>query len=342
MYKVNNPTSKNHLVRLNVNQTIRLRLDDVYFGNNHKVYFDNDNFLIQDVESHSSYKVYYITQAFHVEKWAKYTNAHLGNIFIDGDKNSSDLSVFVNTTNKSKKDFFTVVNPINLEIRLSPGDLLEVVLYDELFFDASIWSWDYEPALKSNLELVQSSQLNLSPESEDYPDDHFARCLRVTEANKPYYQSHFWFRFDKQILGLIDSENGCMKIGQLKLYGYFHKNSGITNCHNLDLYVEFDSQLKVQNKEKAFRSLLVPSTDCQLKHPNDKPLKNVHFPALNWLKPKRKLMHVEAFLLSPNSIEDGCVTKNALSHDENLCQNQNYYGSDRFEHHENFEIWPPR
>jgi hypothetical protein len=330
-FNVSNPTSNQHLVRLCTEQSIRLRLDDSFFRD-HRLQFSTQNLFIENVEEHPQYVIYEIAQSPQVKKWADYSNIFLGDIWIDCSKHSSKMNVLLDTNNKSKLGFVTTINPDCTEIRIVPGDILEFILFDESFGIDASWSWQYQPELKSGVELLGSQTLSVNPLTEDHPDLPYARCLRLESFKKSFWQQHFWFRFDKSLLHLIGKETESKKIGTLSFFGYPEKKWNFTAEYHVAIHVKFDLEKSAKYKMRAFNSLLLPKIDS-------KPISEGFILPPNFYRTpvyfnsKHKVMEVQATLLSTKSLEEGCNTESAITDESLDAENhnascQNY----RFEH----------
>jgi hypothetical protein len=166
-------------------------------------------------------------------RWAQYSNCYIGDIVIESDVMSARLIVLVETSEEQKRQFTTVVNPDDSEIKLIAGEILEVVVYQEGFSGTDHWSfkWDavdiFQPL---NLEFLghDTCPLNIwrqirAEGTDDRAELPYSRLPRITKdqpALKQSRQHHFWFRFDNNINDMIEIKQGKFYVGRLTMSGW--------------------------------------------------------------------------------------------------------------------------
>lgn len=328
-FKVANPISTQHVVRVCPNQIIQLRLDDLYFED-HVISFSNVNLFIDKTEHGPSYCVYHIAHSKEVCKWADYSNVALGDICIDSAKNHSKISVILDTSHKSKMGFMTCVNPDSCDIRILPGDILEVILFDDTYGKNAEWFWEYSSELDAWVDLIGSSRLfltdwkkDLKTSLEDYPESPYARYPRTEPtANKDFFQQHFWFRYCKSLLKLIEVEDGIKKIGSFVFYGYpddsRSKNHVSPELH-LSVHMRFEPTQKKEQKMKAFNSLLLPTLESKSLPKGFILPPSFSQPSLN-TRFKKTICDVRCELIETKSLEEGCFTESVYSAPQKINQ----------------------
>lgn len=350
-FKVVNPVSSQHVVRVCPSQIIQLRLDDLYFED-HTIKFSNSNFFIDKTEQGPSHCVYHIAHAEEVHKWADYSNVALGDICIDSAKANSKISVILDTIHKSKVGFMTCVNPDSCDVRILPGDILEVILYDETYGKNAEWFWEYHSELNAWVDLIGSSRLSLNDwkkdlkiSLEDYPESPYARYPRGESiANKDCFQQHFWFRYCKSLLKLIEAEEGVKKIGSFVFYGYpddSRSRNQVSPEFNLSIYMRFEPAQKKQQKMKAFNSLLLPTLESKSLPKGFILPASFSQPKLN-TRSKKPILDVECQLIETKSLEEGCFTESVYSSSKKINQDgQLFFMKDKTSNHR-YEDYRPQ
>lgn len=142
----------------------------------------------------------------------------LGEIEIEGRK----LIVYLESDIASKVDFVTVLNPFAETIRIKPHQILEVVLCVE---PSNAWDWAWIPDTTNekvhktvSLEEIGYrfvSTTNMKWNQMEPSDPYYVFDRRPTNQIT-YVQQHWWFRFDKSLLGLLEADS----VGRNSKVGY--------------------------------------------------------------------------------------------------------------------------
>lgn len=332
--QVRNPTSDYHVVKILPGQKIVLTLDaDVY--DNPKIESKNKYLFLSPVtktEKSYSCNIYHATS---VHNWSEYSRTQLGEIVICSDANIAKLQIILDTTNDFKQKNITVVNPVSADLRLKPHDIVEVALYDYSFLSGSdSWDWHWLPNFGS-LEIEELGRKEISHYvwnncygciDEDDPDYQYSSCLRTEspENNASFRQHHFWFRFSREVLGLLNK--GTSLAGSLYFTGVpckWTKNvSTYVVRKSVSLHVDFDYK---------YRNDILETLSIERKSNCAPPSKNLRLSKKTFPKCQRRYKpscksrrQIELFkkdvtitALQVNSLADGCnVLPSFMSREE--------------------------
>ena len=259
--KVKNPTSMQHIVRIKSGQYVQLHLDENIFPNHEIRISPSDNIFIGEQERSENYSTYLIFLNDNIKKWADYSSVYLGEIWIDSKKESSRLLILMESSNDLKSNFITTINPDYLDIRINPGDIIEVILFNVNSERSYNWDWSFNPKTECNVEFLGTSDLDLqicllNNHLIDCPELLYASFPRIDiKKNTNLKQKHFWFRFDKKMLLMINEMNGINHLGDFVFTGYFDKNFSVNDVQRtLSVHVNLDNKYKM----RMFNSLLLP------------------------------------------------------------------------------------
>ena len=134
--KIKNPTSMQHLVRIRQGQSIHLQLDESLFPNHKIRIFPSsntslfDNLIVSEQEQVLDCFTYLISLNENIDTWAQYSSVYLGEIWIDSQKEAARLLVVMESSSEFKSNFITTINPDYADIRITPGDIMEVILFN--------------------------------------------------------------------------------------------------------------------------------------------------------------------------------------------------------------------
>lgn len=314
-YYVTNPKSNQHLVRLHQSQFINLKLDKSSYPNA-KIHFSNSN-LILESEYHSFESITYkIKPNSKYQDWSSFSNFFLGEIFVNSDLTFAKIAVVLKTQNVDKENFLTLVRPQNSEVKIKPGDILEVVLFENNFDEDSVWTWRFFPEFDCIPDILGQSSLKFkefysdaTKKSENQANQLFVKIPRIIDSeNFISQQEHFWFRFDKNLIKLLESNLGLQKLGEIFFYGSKKSvKNDYTLCSdatfNFSIYMDLNSQFKM----RAFNSLLIPKIDQAQK------TTNFSFSYMNLYanKTKKNVREIQVDLIETKCLEFGCKTQPA-------------------------------
>lgn len=307
---VHNPVSFQHLVEINSGQSIFLRLDESLFPNPN-LEFSTSNLVIDAEEQGHDHKTFLINHRHDLDDWANYSSAFLGDIWIGSQNRSARLIVTLNSDNPQKYNFVTVVNPEMCDLRLKPGDIIEVVLFHDQFDENCEWSWQYDSEINCEIEFLGSSNLklqekgnNLSVSIDENSNLPYARCIRFDPSwQHPSQQTHMWFRLNKEILSELKIHSGIKRVGEFRFFGHADKN----NLYEYDVdfsmvvFVNFDLKYRM----RAFNSLLLPKLDDQSELSSYVLPSNIRSPQTT-TKIYRMVKDVDVNLMDSKSLDFGC------------------------------------
>lgn len=258
--RIIDPTSSKHMVRLNQDQCICLWLNkDLY--ESPSVIFSNDNLYVHKQESAENFTKFYIKKSTFVDEWANYSSNYLGEIWVESKSKSCRLIVILDSSNESKYNFITVFDPESIDLRIFPGNILEVILIND-FYETSesdwIWKWD-DFGNDVGIELLGRSVLHESSISDANTNYPYAKLYRnninsiVKNFQSPnHIQNHFWFRFDKSILSFSKRNQKISNLGCLT-FECLDKMHHVLKFGNLNL----DVDCRKNQDSKILNSLLL-------------------------------------------------------------------------------------
>jgi hypothetical protein len=258
---------------------------------------------------------YLISLNENIDTWAQYSSVYLGEIWIDSQKEAARLLVVMESSSEFKSNFITTINPDYADIRITPGDIMEVILFNIDFGDNYIWEWQFNQETDCDVELLGTSDLNLqicqkNKATIDCPELPYARFPRVETTKDPScYQKHFWFRFDKKMISLVDEMTGISYLGDFKFLGSLGPNSDGTEVvqRAFSVHAILDKKYKMRmfhslllpklNEKNASSSFVIPTS---VRNPNTHKKKEIYI-----------VRDVEVKPISFGFIDQGCYTKSA-------------------------------
>lgn len=322
--KVRNPVSLQHLVIIHPNQEIELRLDKQIFSEEVTVQISSEYLNLKKVIKDSDTDVYQIKANSKVDRWDKYSQSMLGEIWIDSVGFLSKVLVVMESTgSEEKKRNLTIVNPDYHDIKVKPYTTIEVVVYDKTFGFNDEWVWEWMPneieSMEVEIKEVNYCNLNLYswhhfPEHyRDDTDDEFSRCPRLLlkDIGPNTQQHHFWFRFDKSIVELFKKTNGVQQVGNFIFRGYadrYHKKECKSVDYGFTLFADLRSKYHKESefvldspiligKKKKQNKIIIPEPKSGYKYKHRyKPQKP--------LLPEKKKVVIKKIPFAP--LEEGC------------------------------------
>jgi hypothetical protein len=290
--KFKNPTSNQHIVRLKPGQNLELDLDKNTFIES-RVFLNSDLATLQAIKKQEFSKRFNVFQKSFVLKWLEYSSLYLGCVEISSNICNSKITMIAESTNALKSNVLTILNPNDSFVRLIPGDILEVVLFDkENPLEDQEWQWSFSGVVDCDIELLRFNYFVFDPKNNDHslcPDLTFAALSRVQEKS---VQCHFWFRFDKRLMGLLDATDyPPQQMGELV---FLEKNKNTKHSISINMI------LHKKHKTRVLNSLLLPKFDCKpLEHDDE----FINLNTLNTVKIKK---------INSASIFEGCRVKSIL------------------------------
>lgn len=229
---VKNPKSLQHLVRLHPGQHFMLCLDETY--GNPDVEVAGDYLKVESFGNKDGNNLYQISPKENLSDWSAYSACFLGEIWVGWKEGVAKLIVNLECSNVEKMEHITIVNPDCFDVRVRPYNVLEFVVYDEDFDWQDEWTWTWKPEIPFlEMERLGHDYLSLYPNAHlhqysdnDPPNGRYARCPR-TKPEKFFRQHHFWFRFGRSVLKLLDQNESIERAGNLEIIGTsnkFHKH----------------------------------------------------------------------------------------------------------------------
>lgn len=331
--QIRNPVSLQHLALIHSGQSLELTLDHEIFPGEKKVELSTEHLIISDMKKLERHDKYFIDHDFQVLDWSTFSQALIGEIWIDAENCLSKVLVVMDTCNDIKRRHMCVVNPDCCDMRIKPYNIFEVVLYDADFTSHDEWTWEWTPYQNHDpvidIEEIGCDFMNVYAASKfnasysDTPSSLYAKHSRVARDKecKPWQrQHHFWFRFDRSIIEGIENFNDIRAVGSLSFTGYanrYQKHLAKSTEFKMTVYVDF----RGDTLKKTQETLLVPklteatrSTTVSFGEKSEATSGIVH------LKPSRKVklfpnvskvslpMKKEVVITKVpfNSLEDGC------------------------------------
>lgn len=305
--KVIDPVANQQLIRLKPNQCLEICLNEKKFANSCVVF--NNNFF-ELIKKNTSY---ILKPKDFIFSWAEYSSVFLGSVCLRDDFRSSNIITIVESSNDLKSNFLTVINPNNDPVRMTPGDVLEIILFD---YENKELDWTFSGTAGCKIDFLGQSFLNLSEEQSFFCPEYSYAQLPRSEIfeNKPLNQKHFWFRFDKKLMNLLsgtcthpqyfgnlvfNDQDGQIKFS-LSLYMVLHKKYKTRVLNSLLL-----NKLYENNTQPSF------GTECDF---DDKNL--INNVKINLIKNK-SLTHgcdLKPIVLQKNSFQ--VVSRSCIDFDE--------------------------
>lgn len=186
--RVKDPSSDNHIVRVRPGQECLLVLSSTMA--NSIVHVESDYIKLQRENEYNGYRFFYFSQKYDFSSWAEAGRCFLGNIKVSSELLQRTTNVVV-VLESPNTDVFTVINPADCVVKISPENTLEVVLHDPKFESTDTWNCRYIPDDKNScLNFQQVRGELLAPPLIQY-DNAIRRAFDKTSL-----EWHFWFEFD--------------------------------------------------------------------------------------------------------------------------------------------------
>ena len=320
---IQDPTSLQHLARVHPGQDICLSLDLERYEQL-KVELASDHLSFEGACEKEGRKLYSFSLKEDVKDWDRYSSCMLGEIWVDAKDLISKVIVVLNATQEGKSDQITVINPDCYDVRVSPHQVIELVVFDLRFGMQDEWDCRWVPNSRIGIEEIGYDHLNLYSwyQFYDYMDDdpeyRYARCPRINCDSNPYCrQHHFWYRFDSNILE--GEGSGVEHVGNLVVSGCadkFLKGRTQESSYVASVFVDW-------RKAKKGRILHTLGLDKKGDYSqyNYKHVQN--FPRGNSIQPKKKqkqkhktwlpeTREVSVSCLATDSLENGCNVLSAI------------------------------
>lgn len=293
--KIRNPISSQQLVRLKQNQCIEMHLD--------KKLFPNVNFEYNDVffELTCDKNYYLFKPKKFIEEWSNYSSMHLGSIFVNSNFNSSNIIVLSESSNNLKSNFLTIINPKNDIVRMIPGDILEVILFD---CENQELEWHFSECMNCEIEFLGESRLSSKKDKifpcKDYPYAQLPRFVEFKEL--PIVQRHFWFRFNKKLMNLLNDTVCSPK--------HFGNMIFINQKNQTEFSMSLYVTLHKKYKTRVLNSLLLSKLNEAYSLTSFK--NEYNFDETNLIN------EVHVSLIKSKKIEDGCGLRSILPRQNNF------------------------
>ena len=249
--KIKNPNSNQYLARLKQGQNIEIELDKNLFPD--AVLETTCDFL--KIAKNNKSLSFTVSQDLNIQDWLCHSCLFLGEIIIKSSFSNSNIIVIAESSNAYKSNTISVVNPLLSNIRIFPGDVLEIVLFDQsLEINEQDWSFEFRQKTEGGVDFLGESFVKLDEENPhclNYEYCKFPRTnLKTNKYGQPLLQKHMWFRFDKKMMSLLNkNDKNCHYIGDFKFVG---KNPNST--FSLSVF----SVLNKKYKMKLLNTLLLP------------------------------------------------------------------------------------
>lgn len=300
---VKNPSSMQHLVRIQSGQTLVLSLDDAFYEQV-EVEVSSEMIYEHSVRRNQNCSEYRFLMSPDVKRWCEYSSAFLGEIWIGGRSSIAKLAVIVEAIDPQKRNVITAINPTCYDIRLKPYNILELVVYDQNFSFQDQWVCEWKPSVSSiKVEQLDYSQLWLFSDptimEPDCAAERFARCPRVLpKSGTAFKQHHFWYRFTDSILEQLTFER-LVHVGDFIIHGLSNRYD--LNTDNTRYNASIYTDLKKKYKSKVAQTLKSPSVD------RVRVVSNNFGPTKFNLKPLLpKVMDVDIKVINYSGLDDGC------------------------------------
>lgn len=375
--QVRNPTSLQHLATIRPGQGLEFRLDHDMYPGEIGLHVSGDHLILENIDvTNPNRTIYRVEHDLFVYDWAEFSHSILGEVWIDSKERLSKVIVVMESLNTEKMRTMTVCNPDAYDIRIKPHNVIEVVLYEQDFSGNDEWTWEWLPTLDLEIEEIGYRNLNFftwkqfSSYNIDSPEFLYARHPRfeVSRDVQPWSrQHHFWFRFDKSILDIIDKDFGITRVGDLKFTGYsnrYRKQCTDIKQYNMSVYANLRGKFKKMVQETLALKKESESLDLgtQKSYNTDSPTNSAAIVHLKQRPKKHKRRYQEDTLLLKKevainkvpfgSLEDGCKVLSCspemdqIPEDDQTQEDDPYgydpYGHDNYdpdEYHKHSGLW---
>lgn len=293
-------------------QSIFLRIDYEWFPD-HKIEFARDNLYLYLAEEQSSYVIYELRFTAEAKEASEYSNFLADYIFIFSKDSSIELPIILKTENKHKSNFFKVINPFDEKITLTPGDILEIVLQN-VSPNFLSHSWSFTPSNDISLDVDFLGEQLIEANRDNHAVSTFPNLpYAVYVHDKNINQKHFWFRFQKNLLNLVNEHKETLYVGEINLTPSIRDRSVL---RRIEIYLNFSASSNENLKASVFNSLLLPRLDLTQKKQDEK-IKCTKTPSSGFVfathaskkdcSSKKNIYVVSVQLLDTKSLEEGCV-----------------------------------
>jgi hypothetical protein len=305
--RVVNPVSLQHLVKLQPGQSFVLSLDKGIYGDPQIEI--TDNFEISSLDQKKDLCHYTFSPTNDLDDWGLYSACLLGEVWISYEGGLSKLVIVQDCLSPDKIDNLTVINPQYCDIRVQPQTIMELIVYDKEFGYQDQWDWTWQPHIDLTIDEMGVDTLGLHSWADwqeyanvDPPHYRYARYPRTEIGDNQFCrQHHFWFRFGKDLLPLLDANLGVQHVGDFSLKG-FENRWDKTSDRSGFLSVYLDLRKKYRNRFLA--TLGVQKRSFQT-GPHKWPKQRVVYSVSK--TPKEPTVNQVAIVaLKAESLEDGC------------------------------------
>jgi hypothetical protein len=326
---IKNPTSMQHIVRMKPGQLVLLKVDKQICNDCNLIV--NGDYLNYYKSRDSDSIQFTIVHKDIVRDWSKRSTTFLGEIvLVNGEMEKCDvmakLMMFLELTDKDAVPIVSVINPVENDVRIWPGELLEVVLFEESWPDDIYWSWKWSPAMGVCVDLLKKDSLEIRNAIDwDYLDETACYMYEMyprsplPRRNHYHTQYHFWFRFDKKIIDLMSVQTGIWNLGDFLFLGTpTSKRSSESYQFKLNVYCN----LVEDKKTDAIKSFLIPDDDPlmgwdrlqkdKVEFSNSNLLRHKYVPLVerHFYQPMSKFKFerkVDVSFLGKMDLEDNCI-----------------------------------
>lgn len=323
---IKNPTSLQHLVLLQPGQTLIVHLDSENYPNA-KMQISTSYLKLLPCEGNKQERQFIVIQDERIALWGSYSSCFLGDIWIDSDKIKAKLVVMLVCVNPVRSNVITAINPDCIDIRVKPFNIFEIILYNPQFKYTGEWTWDWSGKLELGINIEQIGYNFLNSHEEESYSQMYARLWRIEKIEDSYCrQHHFWFRFDESIFPHLNADIGLKYVGDLRFFGWpdrHHAQHDFSGNSMTEYLVSFWVDLRKRYWDETQSTLTVIKHDEALVvgRPSLTAAYNYgYFKKFQQRSFGPKQRKVEFELLNFQSLEEGCVTIDALPSnlDDNL------------------------
>lgn len=247
--RIKNPDSLCRVVRLQPAQQLEIMLTDDYGAN---INLQSEYLRIASIDEYIDKRICRIKQTDNAFGSNLHSTFYLGEISLS----KGNVLVYLESSDPGKKDTITIVNPGYDAIRMKPHQVLEVVCYNPDFEGKDDkWVWEWQPEV--DLEVDQIGYDFAMPYY--YPayreDKIYSIVPRIT-GDFRCAQHHFWIRFNKSVLELLDENLGRAKyVGKFIFRGF--PDSVGSDCVESVIDLFLDGNKKYFNK--CVQTLTLPT-----------------------------------------------------------------------------------
>lgn len=297
--------SQYHLVYAKPMQSIRLRLSR-HYSPNPTVRTSSKYLKISCTNKTENFEEYTIENSLDVCFWSYYSKVSLGEVWIETGKRSARLLVVLDCLTPEKSDILTVINPQH-DIRVEPGNIIEVIIFNEKI-ECEDWSWEWRSVSGLDVEFLGESRLSLNSGrwygyyQTGYYTQTYAKMPRTYIChNTGSRQYHFWFRFNRDMVDVLNHESGTKYIGDFHFSGS-SKHHSDTDTFSFSVYANLIAKYQLQ----VLNTLRIPKVD-------DQTCSGISQQVIVVPKKRLRFVHdVDIMLSTSKSMEEGCQTLPAI------------------------------